>query len=39
MEMTLRFDFPADLDAVVDFYTRVLRFRLTVCAISRSAER
>jgi len=27
MEMTLRFEiFPADMDAVVDFYTRVLRF-------------
>ncbi|HZR51695.1 MAG TPA: VOC family protein [Streptosporangiaceae bacterium] len=30
MEMTLRFEiFPDDLDAIVDFYTRVLRFRLT----------
>jgi lactoylglutathione lyase len=29
-EMTLRFEiFPDDLDATVDFYTRVLRFRLT----------
>ena len=28
--MTLRFEiFPADLDAAVDFYTRVLRFRVT----------
>jgi len=28
--MTLRFEiFPDDLDATVDFYTRVLRFRLT----------
>jgi predicted enzyme related to lactoylglutathione lyase len=30
MEMTLRFEiFPADLDAAVDFYTRVLRFAVT----------
>jgi predicted enzyme related to lactoylglutathione lyase len=30
MEMTLRFEiFPADLDATVDFYTRVLRFAVT----------
>lgn len=30
VEMTLRFEiFPDDLDATVDFYTRVLRFRLT----------
>lgn len=30
VEMTLRFEiFPDDLDAIVDFYTRVLRFRLT----------
>ena len=30
MEMTLRFEtFPADLDAAVDFYTRVLRFSVT----------
>ena len=29
VEMTLRFEiFPDDLDATVDFYTRVLRFRL-----------
>ena len=29
-EMTLRFEiFPDDLDATVDFYVRVLRFRLT----------
>ena len=29
--MSLRFEiFPADLDATVDFYTRVLRFTLTV---------
>jgi lactoylglutathione lyase len=29
MEMTLRFEiFPDDLDATVDFYTRVLRFRI-----------
>ena len=28
--MTLRFEiFPADLDAIVDFYCRVLRFRVT----------
>jgi lactoylglutathione lyase len=28
--MTLRFEiFPDDLDVIVDFYTRVLRFRLT----------
>ena len=30
MEMTLRFEiFPSDLDEVVDFYTRVLRFDVT----------
>jgi hypothetical protein len=30
MEMTLRFKiFPSDLDEVVDFYTRVLRFGVT----------
>jgi lactoylglutathione lyase len=30
VEMTLRFEiFPDDLDATVDFYMRVLRFRLT----------
>ena len=30
MEMTLRFEiFPSDLDEVVDFYTRVLRFGVT----------
>jgi lactoylglutathione lyase len=30
MEMTLRFEiFPSDLDAAVDFYTRVLRFSVT----------
>lgn len=30
MEMTLRCEiFPDDLDAVVDFYTRVLRFEIT----------
>jgi lactoylglutathione lyase len=30
VEMTLRFEiFPDDLDATVDFYVRVLRFRLT----------
>jgi lactoylglutathione lyase len=30
VEMTLRFEiFPDDLDVIVDFYTRVLRFRLT----------
>jgi lactoylglutathione lyase len=30
VEMTLRFEvFPDDLDATVDFYTRVLHFRLT----------
>ena len=30
MEMTLRFEiFPFDLDEVVDFYTRVLRFDVT----------
>jgi lactoylglutathione lyase len=30
VEMTLRFEiFPDDLDAAVDFYMRVLRFRLT----------
>jgi lactoylglutathione lyase len=30
MEMTLRFEiFPSDLDEVVDFYTRVLRFAVT----------
>ena len=30
VEMTLRFEiFPDDLDAAVDFYLRVLRFRLT----------
>ena len=30
MEMTLRFKiFPSDLDEVVDFYTRVLRFDVT----------
>jgi len=30
MEMTLRFEiFPADLDATVDFYRRVLHFRVT----------
>ena len=30
VEMTLRFEiFPPDLDAAVDFYTRVLRFGLT----------
>jgi lactoylglutathione lyase len=30
MEMTLRFEiFPADLDATVDFYTRVLGFSVT----------
>ncbi len=30
-EMTLRFEiFPDDLDVIVDFYTRVLRFHLTV---------
>jgi lactoylglutathione lyase len=30
VEMTLRFEiFPDDLDVTVDFYTRVLRFRLT----------
>jgi len=30
MDMTMRFEiFPADLDAVVDFYTRVLRFGVT----------
>ncbi len=30
MEMTLRFEiFPDDLDATVDFYARVLRFRIT----------
>jgi predicted enzyme related to lactoylglutathione lyase len=30
MEMTMRFEiFPDDLDVTVDFYTRVLRFRLT----------
>jgi lactoylglutathione lyase len=30
MEMTLRFEiFPSDLDVVVDFYTRVLRFGVT----------
>jgi lactoylglutathione lyase len=30
VEMTLRFEiFPEDLDGIVDFYTRVLRFRLT----------
>jgi lactoylglutathione lyase len=29
-EMTLRFEiFPSDLDAVVEFYTRVLRFSVT----------
>ena len=29
VEMTLRFEiFPDDLDATIDFYTRVLRFRL-----------
>ncbi len=29
-EMTLRFEiFPSDLDAVVDFYTRVLRFSVS----------
>ena len=30
MEMSLRFEiFPADLDAIADFYTRVLRFSVT----------
>ena len=30
MEMTLRFEiFPDDLDAIADFYTRVLRFTVT----------
>jgi predicted enzyme related to lactoylglutathione lyase len=30
VEMSLRFEiFPEDLDVIVDFYTRVLRFRLT----------
>jgi len=30
MDMTMRFEiFPRDLDAVVDFYTRVLRFAVT----------
>jgi lactoylglutathione lyase len=30
VEMKLRFEiFPDDLDVIVDFYTRVLRFRLT----------
>jgi lactoylglutathione lyase len=30
VEMTLRFEIsPDDLDVIVDFYTRVLRFRLT----------